>query len=168
MLPARLVTVEEGLWQVFLPIPPVPASRPRVGRWGTYYSKTYKTWKDLAELLLKEVTPLSPLVSAPVFVTVSSVTQRPKTVKLLQPSPDVDNYAKAPLDAITKAQCLWLDDKQVVMLVAAKRYADVDETPHTFIQVGLRQDACDPVLCWVTPKIGEDVFDLPPDRRVNF
>ena len=28
-----------------IPLNPVPASRPRVSKWGTYYPKRYATWK---------------------------------------------------------------------------------------------------------------------------
>ena len=33
---------------------PVPASRPRVTRWGTYYGKNYTRWRKAADDLLKE------------------------------------------------------------------------------------------------------------------
>lgn len=75
------------------------------------------------------------LVSGPLFVRLTSVVQKAKTSKLLWPRGDVDNYAKAPLDAITKAQVLWHDDDQVLELVTSKRFALPGEQPGTHVEV---------------------------------
>lgn len=53
------------------------------------------------------------------------------------PIGDVDNYAKAALDAITSAD-IWADDKLVVEMTVRKRYTEGHEQPHTFITI---QDA---------------------------
>ena len=37
--------------------------------------------------------------------------------------PDADNLAKLVLDVITRLQCCWIDDDQVVLLVVEKRWA---------------------------------------------
>lgn len=104
----------------FLPLQPVPASRPRVSKWGTYYAKTYKQWIKLAESMIEsaEVT-----LTGHLFVVVRAIVKPARTTKLTQPKPDVDNFAKAPLDIITKADGYWEDDHQISTLLVAKRFA---------------------------------------------
>jgi hypothetical protein len=98
------------------------------------------------------------------------VVLRPKTGKLPSPLGDVDNYVKAPLDAITHGQLLWHDDKQVVTLLATKRYAIGGEQPHTYVKaatslLGLWLDLGQKLLAEPT---GDDVYDLPAAMRVPF
>ncbi|EQB10397.1 hypothetical protein L284_17025 [Novosphingobium lindaniclasticum LE124] len=49
---------------------------------------------------------------------------KPKTTKLAAPKPDVDNYAKGVLDAITKDGRFWSDDSQVVGLWVSKTWTE--------------------------------------------
>jgi Holliday junction resolvase RusA-like endonuclease len=105
-----------------------------VTRWGTYYSKTYKTWKAEAEEFLSDYS-VPDLFTAPVLAAVSVVVKRPKKLTREYPRPDVDNFAKAALDALTVAECVWKDDDQVVKLIVQKRYAELDEAPHTHIHI---------------------------------
>lgn len=116
------------------PLEPVPASRPRVTRWGTYHTKRYKDWLEGAALAL-------PLISAaknPYFpkdahlkVTIEVVCTKAKTSKLTRPRGDLDNYEKAVLDVITHARTIWDDDVQVTRLQSHKRFAATDESAHT-------------------------------------
>lgn len=112
----------------FIPLNPVPASRPRVGAYGTFYPKTYATWKKAAEALKVAIKK----TSRPVLVVVESVVQRPATTKRDFPKGDVDNYAKAPLDVMTKLG-FWDDDDQVLGLFTAKRFTVGDEEPGTHV-----------------------------------
>lgn len=115
---------------------PVPASRPRVSRYGTYYAKTYLGWiKDSWRYVdqLKS-TPSD----APMIVMIECVFAKAKTSKLTHPLPDVDNLAKGPLDQITKLakesnRGIWKDDKQVVALTVLKRFAEPGETPGFYL-----------------------------------
>jgi Holliday junction resolvase RusA-like endonuclease len=108
---------------------PVPASRPRVSRWGTYYAKNYAGWmKSAAKLLGGEGDGAT---DAPLMVLVEQVVEKPRTSKLAFPRGDVDNFAKGPLDAITKAGRVWKDDNQIVGLVVFKRFAEKGEEPGT-------------------------------------
>jgi Holliday junction resolvase RusA-like endonuclease len=121
----------------FIPVPPVPASRPRVTRWGTYYGKTYKEWMKAAALWLekKEFNVSRDYFTGELFVRLSHVIQKARTSKREWPRGDVDNYAKATLDAITKAEIMWHDDDQVVSLVTSKRYAVLGDVPGTLVEV---------------------------------
>lgn len=109
--------------EFFLLLDPVPASRPRVSKWGTYYAKTYKDWmKRAAEIL----PPLAFPHAGFLRVELEFIVRKPRTSKLHTPRGDIDNYAKAILDALTKADH-WGDDGQVVTLFASKRFAAPDE-----------------------------------------
>lgn len=133
---SSLARTDEG-WDLRLALAPVPAARPRVGQYGTYYPKTYARFMRAAE---EELYPLS-LGREPtdetIYVSVMCVAERPKTGTLPHPRGDVDNYAKAVLDAITKAQLIWHDDKQVKFLAVEKRYALGVEDPHIAVRAGL-------------------------------
>lgn len=117
-------------------IDPVPASRPRVTRWGTYHTKTYKTWLTAAAECLKN----GPIAGQPVpdgvplVVVAEFVCRKPRTTKLVTPKGDIDNYLKAPLDALTHAGA-WGDDKWITTVIASKRFAEPGEEPHTTIRV---------------------------------
>lgn len=121
------------LAEVVIPLNPVPASRPRVTRWGTYYLPTYRNWKAAAQKVLKTGTLNS---EAELLVFVSVVVQRPKKPTYHYPSRgDVDNFAKAALDALTKAEGYWKDDKQITFLMVSKRWTEEGEQPHTLIEI---------------------------------
>lgn len=110
----------------FLAINPVPASRPRVTRWGTYYGKKYTAFKTAAEITIHDMG--HDPVTGQCVVHVEMIVEKPKTSKLSTPRGDVDNYLKSIMDAMTKGKC-WDDDDQVVMVAATKRFADVGEQP---------------------------------------
>lgn len=112
-------------FRVVISGPPVPASRPRVTRWGTYYSKTYTKWMKAA---VAEVVVASAALTGALSVTVYAICERARTSKLQFPKGDCDNYAKGPLDVLTKKQ-YWGDDKQITHLVVRKRFAADGEDP---------------------------------------
>jgi len=122
------------LASLVFPFNPVPASRPRVTRWGTYYSKTYKAWKEAAERSLQPGT-LHLGADIPLIVIVRVIARRPKSTKLTTPRGDLDNYVKAPLDVITKVGGYWKDDTQVVSIISWKRFAEEDEQPRTEVDI---------------------------------
>ena len=103
-----------------IPIDPVPASRPRVSRWGTYYGKKYTTFRKDVEKFLKGVA--LKVLAGPLFVVIEIHCRKPRTSKLDYPKPDVDNYAKGVLDALNKKA--WNDDSQIVGLVVTKEWSD--------------------------------------------
>lgn len=116
------------------PFEPVPASRPRVTRWGTYYSKTYTTWKKHAEAHLKPGDlPIGD--DEPLLVVIFTVNTKARTSKLRYPRADTDNLAKGPMDVVTKATGYWKDDKQVVHLISSKRFAEPGEEARSEVHI---------------------------------
>lgn len=115
---------------------PVPASRPRVTRWGTYYPKSYTNWLDQAAKQLKQrLCNSTYLGEQSLLVVVESIVTKARTSKLTRPKGDIDNYTKGPLDAITKAGLHWRDDAQVEVLIASKRFAKPGEQARTEVHI---------------------------------
>ena len=86
--------------EFFFPVEPVPASRPRVSRWGTYYGKRYEKFrKDMREVL--RPIDLEPL-AGDLEVTIEFIVSPPKTTKRTNPVGDIDNFIKGPLDSMTR------------------------------------------------------------------
>lgn len=113
---------------------PVVASRVRVTRFGTFHAKPYATWITQAKKLIPEGT-LSIHKNKPLIAVVESVVTRARTSKLVFPRGDVDNFAKGPLDVITKVGGYYDDDNQVVMLLTSKRFAEYGEEAHTKVEL---------------------------------
>ncbi len=114
---------------IFINCEPVPAARPRVSKWGTYYPKKYKDFKaELAEKIkhqweavLKRAFP----IAGPLALTIHIHCTKPRTSKLDYPMPDVDNFAKAVMDAANGV--VFEDDKQVIDLSVSKRWVTLGE-----------------------------------------
>jgi Holliday junction resolvase RusA-like endonuclease len=124
-------TFAAGLFSLWINVTPVPAARPRVSRWGTYYPKTYTKWmKDAAAAVTSPTLKLD----GPLAVMVEQVCAKPKTTERDWPMGDVDNHAKGPLDVLTKKE-LWHDDDQIVVLTVIKRYAEPGEDVGTQVHV---------------------------------
>jgi Holliday junction resolvase RusA-like endonuclease len=104
-----------------IPIDPVPASRPRFTRSGhAYTAEPYRSFKDnLRELVAAQMVN-TPVFDSPVVVDLFITCPEPKTTKLSHPKPDVDNYAKAVLDAMNGI--VFKDDSLVVDLRVRKRW----------------------------------------------
>ena len=111
-------------------INPVPASRPRVSRWSTYYPKKYtKFKKDMEALTSKmETTPSEKLVSVELEfgIMIPKSWSKKKREELnntyCSNNSDIDNYIKAILDSLNGI--VYVDDKQVVELFAKKIYSE--------------------------------------------
>jgi Holliday junction resolvase RusA-like endonuclease len=127
-----------------LRIKPVPASRPRVTRWGTYYLKTYKTYKDEAHEAIPVCTEQT--LNCELGATVEFICHRPKNTKMVSPRGDIDNHLKAIFDACVgqaatkKQECRlkkYIKDDELISHVDARmRYAKPNEEPCTIITVG--------------------------------
>jgi Holliday junction resolvase RusA-like endonuclease len=112
---------------IILDIDPIPCPRPRIMTRGkfahAYYPKSYKDWKEAAATKIGKLQgDLHTPIAGPLRVSIHCYVTRPKTSKLTHPKPDVDNYAKAVMDALTSAE-VWGDDCQVVSLIVTKKWA---------------------------------------------
>jgi Holliday junction resolvase RusA-like endonuclease len=85
-----------------------------------YSPPAYKAWQAEAAKHLKAIEAQA--FDGPVLVDLYVELPRPKTTKLPHPKPDVDNFAKGILDAITKDGRFWSDDSQVQTLYITKAW----------------------------------------------
>jgi len=111
-----------------IPISPVPASRPRVTRWATYYGKRHTQYVKDSAVFFKGIRSRLPIAEEsffndPVAVELKLFVTRPKTTKRLFPVGDVDNYAKIILDELVKYKILY-DDDLILKLKVTKQFAD--------------------------------------------
>lgn len=67
------------------------------------------------------------------YVEAEFICRRPKKITRETPRGDIDNYAKALFDAMTK-KGFWEDDDQIVYTTLSKRYAEVSEEPHITVE----------------------------------
>lgn len=108
-----------------IPIDPLPCPRPRIATRGkfahAYYPKSYKDWKDNAVELIAKQRKSSDTLTGPLHLTLYIFVTRPRTSKLPHPKPDLDNYAKSVMDALTQSS-VWEDDSQVVRLEVTKAW----------------------------------------------
>nr|DAR29699.1 MAG TPA: Endodeoxyribonuclease RusA [Caudoviricetes sp.] len=124
---------------------PKPQPRPRAcmrGKHaGIYDAGTANGWKYLIARTARDNAPEKPFDCA-VGLSLVFVLPRPKnhylpatksrpqeTLRQNAPilnttKPDIDNYVKAVMDALTDSQVIWRDDAQVVMISASKIYED--------------------------------------------
>jgi len=108
-------------------IAPVPASRPRVTRWGAYYGKKYTAFKNDMKELVVDMVKVDGLLSVSLVFWVpmaASWSKKKKAANDLQwctNNADIDNYIKAILDAMNGYA--YDDDRQVVRITAEKRWA---------------------------------------------
>jgi len=119
-------------------VPPVPASRPRITRWGAYYGKTYTAYRKAME----EAIPNSerPQLTGDLGATIEFVCHRPKSTKRHCPNGDIDNHMKSILDSVVgkkdKPKLYIEDDMQITHVDALKRWTEDGEKPHTVISIG--------------------------------
>ena len=111
-------------------INPVPASRPRVSRWSTYYPKKYTKFKQDMEALISELdTTLSEKlvrVEIDFMIKIPESWSKKKKQELnntyCSNNSDIDNYIKAILDSLNGV--FFIDDRQVEEIFARKIYSN--------------------------------------------
>lgn len=125
---------------ITVPTKPVPASRPRVTKWGTYYSKTYKMWMAIAEDLVPESSHAP--VAVPVVADVLVAIPRSRTSKLVVPVGDGDNFEKAIYDLVQKKGYLE-DDKWITTGHWRKRFLPHGYEGFTEVKFTLEEEEID-------------------------
>lgn len=135
-----------------VPGQPVPQPRPRVSTRGgfarAYTPKGHAihAYREAIELLARTNGWRQGPTQCPVAVEIDCYLERPashvtKAGEVRSSAPtypgrsDVDNLAKAVLDAITDAGTLWRDDDQVVDLHVRKHYARPQAGGRTIVTV---------------------------------
>lgn len=119
-------------------IRPVPASRPRVGKNGTYYTKTYSNFrKEMSKYLeqFKENKEYSINENCLFSVEFEFICPSPKKKTIKTPRGDLDNFMKGPLDCITYNCIVWKDDTQVSEITATKRFTEANESNKIKIKI---------------------------------
>lgn len=121
---------------VIFPVNPVPASRPRVTKWGTYYGKNYTAWRKAAQAA---ISAQRETISEYCTVLIENIVKKPKTSKKDFPRGDFDNYAKAPTDILTKKD-FWVDDDLITGGWSSKRFAAEGEEPRTEVTIYVHKE----------------------------
>jgi Holliday junction resolvase RusA-like endonuclease len=103
------------------PVQPVAASRPRVSRWGSYYTGKYKEFRQVAKPVMEDIVGDWEPTDKPLAVWLEVFPEKPKTSKLDYPRPDIDNYTKAVFDLCN--ELIWEDDSQVICFQAKKAWS---------------------------------------------
>lgn len=107
---------------LFIPVKPVPASRPRISRYGNYYLKGYTDFRKEIFRFFQTLKKNTVKDKVAFEVTLEIICAKPKKPTNIYPRGDIDNYEKAYLDSITYAGLAWEDDIQVVKMNSFKRY----------------------------------------------
>ena len=124
---------DSNIWECFIPIPPQPTLRPRMGKGRVYAPKKYREYLDKLSKFMASVWRYEPLADA-LKVEICFFLKKPKSAKRELPTvkPDIDNLVKAVLDAGNGI--IWNDDNQVCILQTWKDY-DPEHRVGIFISV---------------------------------
>jgi len=115
-------------------INPVAASRPRVGKWGAYYTGTYKEFREkAAEIVWDTIGKDFEAIDTELAVSIELYVKRPKSTERGWPKADIDNFAKAVLDTMNGK--IWKDDSQITSLHVSKQWADKGEEGYFTLEV---------------------------------
>ncbi|AWH32205.1 RusA family crossover junction endodeoxyribonuclease [Stenotrophomonas sp. SAU14A_NAIMI4_8] len=93
---------------------------------STYNPKEYTEYLKTLSADFRRDFDYSEFIEVPVRVCITVTLKKPKTTKLPHPKPDVDNFAKGVLDAMTQAE-LWSDDTLVRELAVIKQWGPDDQ-----------------------------------------
>lgn len=114
-------------------ITPVPASRARVPRFGKpYYVGRYATFREEA---VYKILSCTKTLTGPLIIVTDFLVPKPRTSKLDYPTGDIDNYQKAIYDALTDSDGYWIDDRQIVSVIANKRFVRYGHVPELNVYI---------------------------------
>ncbi len=110
-------------------VKPVPASRPRVTKFGTYNAKAYSDYKKMLTQFAK-LAKTAPKSDKPLLMKCRFCFEVPKSWSQVKKArayyhtskPDLDNLVKALKDALNGV--IYLDDSQICYLDAKKHYGE--------------------------------------------
>ena len=119
--------MEYNLWY---PVKPKPAPRPRVTKNVTFNNYDYTNWKNGLKLLAKS--KIKKQIEGEVYLQIEFFYEIPKSwtkkkkesAKWHTSKPDIDNLIKSVMDSLSGIA--FKDDGQVVMIQARKQYANFD------------------------------------------
>jgi len=122
-------------------VTPVPASRPRVTRWSTFYPKKYTEFRASMEMAVKDVQfiPFETNIYAKLdfFVQIPKSWSKKKKEsmqgKFCDNNADIDNYCKAILDSLNGIY--YQDDRQIVMIRARKYWSNTPLIKCEFLEM---------------------------------
>jgi len=139
--------------KLIIPIPPTPASRPRVTKFSTFYTKSYTKYRDFVHPFVRTMgikkfsgaiqmdivfympvpkswnDVLRAMYGVGVENNLKSIRKKQQKLFLDKYCPtgaDVDNLTKALLDALNKVA--FDDDSQIAILNVQKKYSDTPRT----------------------------------------
>lgn len=113
---------------IWYPVKPKPAPRPRVTKFGTYNNLDYTQWKNGLNLLAK--TKIKKPLETDIFLKIDFFFEIPKSwskakkesAKWHNLKPDIDNLVKSVMDSFNGV--VYKDDGQVVFIQVRKQYAN--------------------------------------------
>tara|TARA_R100001480_G_scaffold47655_3_gene60691 strand:- start:681 stop:1142 length:462 start_codon:yes stop_codon:yes gene_type:complete len=122
-------------------IVPVPASRPKVTRWTTYYGKKYSKFREEMGKLTEDIKfiPFKGNIYAQLTFYIkipmswSKKKKKAKNGAYCDNNADIDNYCKAILDSLNGVY--YEDDRQIVMLKAIMFWSKDPKIKCKFIQL---------------------------------
>ncbi len=122
-------------------VTPVPASRPRVTRWSTFYPKKYTQFREDMKIAIGDVQfiPLQTNVYAKLdfFVKIPKSWSKKKKEeyqgRFCDNNADIDNYCKAILDSLNGIY--YEDDRQIVMIRARKYWSNTPRIKCEFLEM---------------------------------
>jgi len=112
---------------IWYPVKPKAAPRPRVTKFGTYNAKDYTDWKNGLKCFTKGM--IKKPFEKELFVKIDFFYEIPKSwskkkkesAKWHTSKPDIDNLIKSVLDGLNGVA--FIDDAQVASIQARKQYA---------------------------------------------
>ncbi len=127
--------------KVIFYVAPVPASRPRVTRWSTFFPKKYTQYREDMKMATANIlfTPFEGNIYAQIdfFIQIPKSWSKKKKLskqgQYCDNNADIDNYCKAILDSLNGVY--YEDDRQVVMLKARMYWSNTSRTEVTITKL---------------------------------